>query len=55
MPVRILHVLGGLGHGGAESMVMNLYRYIDRQKVQFDFIIYEDGKLDYNDEIITAL
>lgn len=53
MPVRILHVLGGLGHGGAESMVMNLYRYIDRQKVQFDFVIYEDGKLDYYDEIIS--
>lgn len=53
MPIRILHVLGGLGRGGAESMVMNLYRHIDRKIVQFDFVIYEDGKLDFYDEIIS--
>ena len=37
--IRILHVLGGLERGGAETMVMNLYRNIDREKIQFDFII----------------
>lgn len=53
MPIRILHVLGGLGLGGAESMVMNLYRHMDREKIQFDFVIYENGKLDFYDEIIS--
>lgn len=40
-PVRILHVLGTLNMGGAESRVMDLYRHIDRTKVQFDFAIHD--------------
>ena len=40
-PVRILHVLGTLNMGGAESRVMDLYRNIDRSKVQFDFAIHD--------------
>lgn len=53
MPVtRILHVLGGLDRGGAETMVMNLYRNIDRSKIQFDFIIHTESHGDYTDEIL---
>lgn len=51
--IRILHVLGGLGRGGAESMVMNLYRAIDRTQVQFDFIIHTEEHQAYYDEIIS--
>ncbi len=40
--VRILHVLGGLGLGGAESRIMDLYRHTDREKVQFDFLVHMD-------------
>lgn len=40
--VRVLHVLNNLGSGGAESFVMNVYRNIDRSKVQFDFLIRSD-------------
>ena len=48
-PIRILHVLGGLGMGGAESRVMDLYRHMDRSRVQFDFLVHyartqEDAK-----------
>lgn len=50
-PIRILHVLGGLNRGGAETMVMNLYSNIDRSKIQFDFIIHTTNKCDYNDKI----
>ncbi|MBQ3778372.1 MAG: hypothetical protein II835_09925, partial [Fibrobacter sp.] len=50
--IRILHVLGGLERGGAESMVMNLYRAIDRTQVQFDFIIHTEKHQAYYDEII---
>lgn len=39
MSIRVLHVLNNLGTGGAESFVMNVYRNIDREKVQFDFLI----------------
>ncbi|NUU75301.1 glycosyltransferase family 1 protein [Paenibacillus xylanilyticus] len=34
-------------------MVMNLYRNIDRSKVQFDFIIHTNDKCDYDDEILS--
>ena len=30
--VRILHVMGRLDRGGAETMVMNLYRHMDRER-----------------------
>lgn len=49
--IRVLHVLGGLNRGGAESMVMNLYRNIDRTRIQFDFIVHTDKHQDYTDEI----
>ena len=37
-PIRVLQVIRLMNHGGAESMIMNLYRNIDRSKVQFDFV-----------------
>lgn len=37
-PIRVLHVIGIMNRGGAETMIMNLYRNIDRTKVQFDFV-----------------
>ncbi|MCI1135679.1 glycosyltransferase [Enterococcus gallinarum] len=36
---RVLHILNGLGTGGAESFIMNVYRNIDRNEFQFDFLI----------------
>lgn len=37
-PIRVLHCVAGLDHGGYESLLMNLYRCVDRQAVQFDFV-----------------
>ena len=51
--IRVLHVLGGLGTGGTESLIMNWYRNIDRSKVQFDFLVRSNDN-NYVDEI-TAL
>ncbi len=42
--VRVLHVLGGLGLGGAESRIMDLYRNMDRSQVQFDFLVHMDPR-----------
>ena len=39
-PVRVLHVFGRLNMGGAETRVMDLYRHMDREKVQFDFLVH---------------
>lgn len=52
-PIHILHVLGGLDAGGAESFVMNLYRSVDRTQVQFDFIKHVSQKGMFEDEILS--
>ena len=38
--IRILHVLGKLELGGAESRIVDLYRNMDRDKIQFDFLVH---------------
>lgn len=48
---RILHIIGKMDRAGAETMLMNLYRNIDRSKVQFDFVTFTYDKADYDDEI----
>lgn len=49
--IRVLQVFGQMNRGGAETMLMNLYRSIDRSKVQFDFVVHTNEKCDYDDEI----
>lgn len=49
--IRVLQVFSKLNRGGAETMVMNIYRTIDRTKVQFDFIVNCEGEHDYSEEI----
>lgn len=39
-PIRVLHVLGGVGLGGAESRIMDLYRQMDKEEIQFDFLVH---------------
>lgn len=52
-PIRILHVIRLMNHGGVESMIMNLYRNIDRTKVQFDFVQNSNEPALYDDEIFA--
>ncbi len=51
-PIRVLHVIGIMNRGGAETMIMNLYRKIDRTKIQFDFVENSFEKADFDDEIL---
>ena len=51
-PIRILHVLGTTNLGGAESRIMDLYRHIDRNRVQFDFVVHTDKEGFFDKEII---
>lgn len=48
---RILHIVGKMNRAGAETMLMNLYRHIDRDQIQFDFITFTDEVGDYDFEI----
>ncbi|EMI12878.1 glycosyltransferase family 1 protein [Bacillus altitudinis] len=50
-PKRVLHVVGGMNRGGAETMIMNIYRAIDRNVLQFDFITHREDVCDYDEEI----
>lgn len=52
-PIRVLHVFGRLDRGGAETEIMNLYREIDRSKIQFDFVKHTDDSCSYDDEILS--
>lgn len=40
-----------LNRGGAETMVMNYYRHIDRSRLQFDFVVHREERGVYEDEI----
>lgn len=51
--IRVLHIVGKMDRAGAETMLMNLYRQIDRREVQFDFITFTQEKGDYDDEILS--
>lgn len=50
-PIRVLHVFGILNCGGAETMIMNLYRNIDRSQIQFDFVVHAEESGFYSNEI----
>lgn len=53
-PVRVLQIMrGGNECGGIESFVMNYYRSIDRERVQFDFLVHFPEPGPYDDEIRT--
>lgn len=48
---RILHIIGRMDRAGAETMLMNLYREMDRSRFQFDFAYFGNDRCDYDDEI----
>lgn len=49
--IRVLQVLGSTGLGGAESRVMDIYRHMDRDRVQFDFLVTEGHTGHFDAEI----
>ncbi len=50
-PLRVLHVVSSMNLGGIQTLLMNLYRNIDREKVQFDFAVHTQEKNVFDDEI----
>lgn len=51
--VRVLHVLHSMNCGGAETLLMHLYRGMDREKVQFDFLVNVFDEMYYEREILS--
>ncbi len=50
--IRVLQIVTYMGRGGLETMLMNYYRHIDRNRVQFDFLVHRDFEADYDQEIL---
>lgn len=49
--VRVLHSVSNMDRAGIETMLMNYYRHIDRNKVQFDFLCNKSKIGAYDNEI----
>lgn len=50
--IRVLQLTDTIEkRNGRMSVVMNIYRKIDRNKVQFDFLVTDYGYENYYDEI----
>lgn len=52
-PKKILHITEMLSAAGIESFIMNVYRNIDREKIQFDFLVLRNQKEFYDDEVAS--
>lgn len=52
-PIRIAQVLGKMNSGGVESFIMNYYRNIDKEKIQFDFITDKNSTIPQEEEILS--
>ena len=44
---RVLQVFPQINNAGTEKVIMNLYNNINRDKIQFDFLVKKEGLLDY--------
>ena len=51
LPIRIAHVMGKMNGGGVESVVLNYYRHIDREMMQFDLLVDSDSTDVSRDEV----
>ena len=52
-PKRVLHILQRMEAGGTQALLMNIYRKIDRSKLQFDFLVVYSEKQFYDDEVLN--
>ena len=51
MPKRVLHIVSVMNYGGAETLLMNIFRTIDRSQVTFDFLAVREDDGAYESEI----
>ena len=50
--IRVLQIVTGMLRCGLETMLMNYYRNMDREKVQFDFLEHRQEYTEYDEEIM---
>ncbi|SDN15889.1 glycosyltransferase family 1 protein [Acetanaerobacterium elongatum] len=49
--VRVLHIVFSMNRGGIETILMNIFRNIDRSKLMFDFLVHTKEDCAYDEEI----
>lgn len=49
--IRILHSVSNMDRAGIETMLMNYYRHMDRDKIQFDFLCNKKKTGAYDEEV----
>lgn len=52
--IKILHVVGKMDPGGIETLLMNIYRNIDRKRYEFHFAVQYPESGFYDQEIEEA-
>lgn len=50
-PIRVLHIVSTMDFGGVETLLMSIYRNIDREKIQFDFLCHNRLECKFKSEI----
>lgn len=51
--IRVLHVVHTMECGGIETILMNIYRNINREIIQFDFVVNGPRENYYTEEILS--
>lgn len=49
--MKVLMVVHEMNRGGIETLIMNVFRTIDRSKIMFDFVVHVDKECDYDKEV----
>ena len=49
--IRVLHSVSNMARAGIETMLMNYYRQMDRERIQFDFLANKPVPGEYDEEI----
>ena len=52
--VRILQAVNIMDRAGLETMLMNYYRHIDRDRIQFDFLTHRSQSGAFDEEIANS-
>lgn len=50
---RVLQVVDSMDMGGIQAFIMNVYRNIDRENIQFDFLVFRPHEQAFEKEILS--
>jgi len=53
-PIRVLHVVGGMNRGGAETWLMHVLRQVDPTLIRMDFLVHTARECEYDAEILAS-